>query len=602
MEEKTLPLRSEIDPALQWNLEDMFPSVETWETRYRETQQQIAQLGQFKGTLAESGEQLLKALQTIDEVSVDAEQLYVYASLRRDEDNAVGENKARADRAMRLMVDMSGETAYLVPEILAIPHEKLEIMRKTPGMEVFAHGLDDIERGRAHTLSAAEERILARTGEMSGAADDIYSMLTDVDMRFPSVTMPDGTRQEITQGRYIAMMRHPDRRVRREAFEKYYAEFEKMKHTLAESLNASCKKDWFYASVRNYPSTLAASLDGDNVDPCVYDALIKAVHDALPLMYRYMALRKRQLGLDELHMYDLYVSLADDVDLPVTYEEGQQWCLEGLKPLGEEYIRVLGEGFNSRWVDVHENRGKTSGAYSWGAWGCHPYVLMNWQDDVDHVFTLAHEMGHAMHSYLSNHHQPHETAHYPLILAEVASTCNEALLMHHLLGKHEDKALRRYLICDHLEQFRTTMFRQTMFAEFEKIIHEMADKGETLTSDKLCQIYHDLNVLYYGPDMVVDPQIDMEWSRIPHFYRCFYVYKYATGYASAMALSRQVLDSTEGRDRYLSFLSSGGSDYPLDLLARGGVDLRNPEAIRQALKTFGDLVDEMETLVQDTHQ
>ena len=593
--EQRLPERSQMNVQDQWDLTSLFADEAAWEAEYAQTQAQVEAMAAYEGRLGDSAQALLAGLQAHTQLMLHVERLYVYACLRRDENNALAESQARADRATQLMVAADSATAFITPEILAIPPAELQgYLNSLPALAEYRHVVEEMELLRPHTLSKQEERLLAMSSEMAQAADDIYSMLTDADLRFPSVTLPDGQRQEITHGRYLSLMRHSDREVRRQTFEAYYATYKGLENTLSATLSSSIKKDLFYARARRYDSALEASLAPNRVPVSVYESLIAAVRAALPDLHRYMALRKRVMGVEELHMYDLYTTLVPEADLQVRYEEGKAWVLAGLAPLGSEYIKQVEAAFDARWVDVYENRGKTSGAYSWGVWGAHPYVLMNWQDDVNHVFTLAHEMGHAMHSYLSDKYQSYVNAGNPLLLAEVASTCNEALLMQHLLATREDPKLRLYLLNDYLEQFRTTLFRQTMFAEFELIAHRKAEAGEPLTPEAFCQIYRQLNVDYYGPDVVVDEEIDMEWSRIPHFYRAYYVYQYATGFASAIALSRQVLSGEGGRDRYLRFLSSGNRDFPLTLLQEAGVDLTQPQAVQQALDTFRERVEEME--------
>jgi oligoendopeptidase F len=471
-------------------------------------------------------------------------------------------------------------------------------MIEEPNLELYRHYIDDIMRQKAHVLSASEERILAQAGEMAEAADTIFTMINDADIKFPSIKDENGDEVEMTKGRYMQFMESQDRRVRKDAFEALYDTYGKLKNTLSATLGSSVKKDIFFSRVRKYPSSLAASLDDDNVPASVYDGLIKAIHDNMDLMYRYVKLRKKMLGVDELHMYDLYVPLVPDIKIKVSYEEAVDRVLEGLRPLGEEYISLLEHGFKNAWIDVYENQGKTSGAYSWGCYGIHPFVLLNFQGTLDDIFTIAHEMGHSLHTHYSFSTQPYIYAEYRIFVAEVASTLNEALLMDHMLKTTDERGMKLYLINHYLEQFRGTVYRQTMFAEFEKIVHDKAEIGESLTPDMMSSIYHNLNEKYYGQDIVVDDRIDLEWSRIPHFYSSFYVYKYATGFSAATALSQQIL--SEGKpavDRYINFLKSGGSDYPIELLKKAGVDMTTPKPVEAALKVFAGLLDQMESMI-----
>lgn len=458
--------------------------------------------------------------------------------------------------------------------------------------------LDEITRQKSHVLSAQEEQIIAMAGDIASAPSNIYGMINNADIKFPCIKDENGQEVELTKGRYISFLESSDRRVRKDAFHALYSSYKKQKNTLAQTLSSSVKRDIFYSKVRKYSSSLEAALDEDNVTLDVYDNLISTISNNLEPMYKYVALRKRMLGVDELHMYDLYTPIIKDVKMEVPYSKGVELVIDGLKPLGDEYERILREGFKGGWVDVYENEGKTSGAYSWGCYDTHPYVLMNYQDDVSNLFTLAHEMGHALHSYYTNQEQPFVYSGYKIFVAEVASTLNEALLMEYMLNNTQDKKEKMYLINYYLEQFRGTVYRQTMFAEFEKIIHERAEAGEPLTPELLCNIYRDLNRKYYGPDIVIDEDIDMEWSRIPHFYRNFYVYKYATGFSAAASLAESILkEGQPAVKRYIDFLKGGDSDYPVNLLKKAGVDMTTPDPIIKAVKTFERLVEELDGLV-----
>ncbi|WNC17312.1 oligoendopeptidase F [Brevibacillus brevis] len=595
---KTLPKRSEVPAEYKWRLEDIYSTDADWEKDVEKAKQLADQIAGLKGKIGSSGKELLDALTLQDELLKTMDQVYVYARMRRDEDNANSTYQGLTDRASSLSTQVYGAISYIQPEILEIPTEELEKwLKEVPGLDHYRILLEEITRFKPHTLTSEEEALLANISELASAPSKIYGMLNNADMKFPMITDENGEEVELTKGRYTQFMESKDRRVRKEAFEGLYATYGKFRNTIAASLTSAIKGDVFYARTRKYPSALYAALFADKVDVSVYDNLIATIHEHLPLMHRYIALRKKLLGVDELHMYDLYVPIVPEVDMKIPYDQAVETIKKALHPLGEEYGRVLEEGFTNGWIDVHENEGKTSGAYSWGAYTTHPFVLMNYQDNVNNMFTLAHEMGHALHSYHSNHAQPYTYADYKIFVAEVASTLNEALLMHYLLETTTDKQQRMFLINYYLEQFRGTVFRQTMFAEFEKIVHEKEEKGEPLTADSLSEIYRELNVAYHGPDMVVDSQIDLEWARIPHFYRNFYVYKYATGFSAATSLSKQILEEGQPAvDRYLQFLKGGSSDYPLNLLKKAGVDMTSPEPIREGLAVFKELLDELEQL------
>jgi oligoendopeptidase F len=596
---KTLPKRSDVPVEYKWRLEDIYPSDSDWEKDVQKAKQLADQLAGLKGKLGQSGNDLLAALKLQDELLQTLDQVFVYARMRRDEDNTNSTYQGLTDRATSLSTQAYGAISYIQPEILEIPTDELEKwINEVSGLAHYRILLDEITRFKPHTLSSEEEALLANMSELASAPNKIYGMLSNADMKFPMITDENGEEVELTKGRYTQFMESKDRRVRKEAFDALYETFGKFRNTIAASLTSAVKGDVFYARTRKYPSALYAALFADNVDLSVYDNLIATIHEHLPLMHRYIALRKKLLEVDELHMYDLYVPIVPEVDMKIPYDQAVETIKAALKPLGEEYGRVLAEGFSEGWIDVYENEGKTSGAYSWGAYTTHPFVLMNYQDNVNNMFTLAHEMGHALHSYHSNHAQPYTYADYKIFVAEVASTLNEALLMHHLLETTTDKAQRMYLINYYLEQFRGTVFRQTMFAEYEKIVHEKEEKGDPLTADSLSEIYRELNVAYHGPDMVVDKQVDLEWARIPHFYRNFYVYKYATGFSAATSLSKQILEEGQPAvDRYLNFLKGGSSDYPLNLLKNAGVDMTTPDPIREGLAVFKELLEEMEQLV-----
>jgi oligoendopeptidase F len=596
-----IPKRDEIPEEYKWNLKDLYPDDQEWEKDFKKLKKILPQMGEYRGKLGSSADSLLKALQLDEEISKLLEKVYVYARLHKDEDNKNTVYQGMVDRAQSLAVQVSSATAFIVPEILSVPEEKINsFLAENKELKVYRHFFDNLNRQRDHVLSEREEELLAQFGEVSQAPQNIFTMLNNADIRFPEIEDEEGNMVELTKGRYIQFLENRNRRVRKDAFDALYDTYERNINTIGASLNSSVKKDVFYARVRKYPSALAASLDDDNVPVKVYENLIAAVHASLKPLHRYVKLRKKMLRVDELHMYDLYVPIVEDIDIHLPYQEAVDLVIKGMKPLGDGYGKILQEGFASRWIDVYENLGKTGGAYSWGAYGTHPYVLLNYRETLDAVFTIAHEMGHALHTYFSNAAQPYIYAQYKIFVAEVASTVNENLLLQYLLKETKDRKMRMYLLNHHLEQFRATFYRQTMFAEFEKIIHEMVEAEEALTPEDFNSIYYDLNKLYYGEDIVVDEKIKYEWARIPHFYNAFYVYKYATGYAAATAIAQQVISKGEDMARrYIDFLSSGSSDYPIKLLQKTGVDMGSPETIQNAVRVFDSLVSEMEKLAEE---
>jgi oligoendopeptidase F len=594
-----LPKRSEVSSEAKWKLEDLYPSNEEWENDVRQVNEWLKEMPQFQGELGKSGTRLFECLHKTDTISQQLSGIYAYARMRRDEDNNLSLYQAMTDRASSLHAQVESALSFIVPEILAIPEDNLKrYLEDEKKLSLYRRELEEITRLKDHVLSAAEEQIIAQAGEMAQAPETIYSMLNHADLKFPMIKDEDGEEVELTHGRFIQFMESPDRRVRREAFEGLYLTYRNNKNTLAASLNANVKKNIFYGRVRKYNSALEMSLSEDDIPVDVYHNLIDTIHGNLDILHRYMALRKKALGVDELHMYDVYVPIVKDVEMKISYEEATSMVEDGLQPLGNEYLEILQESYRSGWIDVYENAGKTSGAYSWGSYGTHPFVLLNYQQSIDHVFTLAHEMGHALHSFYTNENQPYIYSNYKIFVAEVASTLNETLLMHHLLKKTSDVKEKMYIINHYLESFRTTVFRQAMFAEFERVIHDKAESGEALTPDLLCETYRDLNVRYFGPDMVIDEEIAYEWMRIPHFYMNFYVFQYATGFSAATALAKQILEEGPSAvERYLEFLKSGSSAGPVELLKRAGVDMTSPQPIQNALDVFKDLVTQMEELL-----
>lgn len=600
MAAKAIPLRSEIADQYQWRLTDLYPSDQAWEEDFEQLKQLMPTLQNYKGRLT-SAENLLACLKLQDQVSIKFDRLAGYAMMSKDQDNTNSVYQGFYDRIVGIGAELGSNLAYIEPEILALPEDTVrQWVEQTPELQVYSHYLDNILRMKPHTLPTEQEEILARASEMAQAASQIFRMFNNADLRFPTIRDEDGNEVELTHGRYLRFMESKNRDVRRSAFEAMYSTYEQWKNTLATTYSSAVKRALFFARTRKYGSSLEVALDVDHVQPEVYHNLIKAIHDSLPLFYRYMRLRKKMLKLDELHMYDIYVPLVKDLDMEILPEQAVEMVKEGLAPLGEQYIKDLSRGLSEGWIDWFENKGKTSGAYSASVYRVHPYVLLNYENTVDNMFTLAHEMGHAMHSFYSDLNQEFINADYTIFVAEVASTVNECLVMNDLLAKTNDPKQKLYLLNHYLEQFRGTVFRQTMFAEFEMIVHDRIGQGIPMTADSLCKVYHELNQKYYGPDVVSDPYIAMEWARIPHFYRPFYVYKYATGFSAAVALTQQILtERSPAVTRYLDFLKSGGSDYPLNLLKKAGVDMTTPEPIVKAIEVFGSLIDQMERLVEE---
>lgn len=596
---KRLPKRSEVETKDTWAMEDMYPSDEAWETDYEKALKLVEGYKRFEGRLAESPDILFECLRFDDALSMHLERLYVYAKQKWDEDTTVNKYQDFSSRASSLNNKAAALSSYIVPEILDIEDGKLdEFMKAGNGIEHFSRMITLIRRRKPHTLSAKTEALLADVNEVAESTSYIYNMFNGADVKFPEIKDEDGNLVAVTQGNYVSFLESSDRRVREAAFHSLYSTYKQFKNTMAATFGANIKQAVFFAKTRNYPSTRAYYLSDSNIPEQVYDNLIKTVHENLPLLHRYVGLRKKALALDELHMYDLYTPIVGDVDRKFSFEQAKEMVLEGLAPLGEDYLNILKEGFEGRWIDVYENDGKRSGAYSWGCYGLHPYVLLNYHGTLDDVFTLAHEMGHAIHSYLSDENQPFTDAGYKIFVAEVASTCNEALLIRHLLNANEDPKERAYLINHFLESFRGTFFRQAMFAEFENLMHKEAETGKTLTADVICSIYHRLNEEYYGPSIVVDEDIDVEWERIHHFYRPFYVYQYATGFSAAVAISDKILKGDQKTlDGYFKFLKSGGSMDPIDLLKLCGIDMTDPEPVENAVRVFAEYLKEIEPLL-----
>ena len=591
--------RSEIAVEDTWATEDLYPTDEAWEKELATLEEDKQKLESYAGSLGRSGDTLFAYLQSTEQTNVKAKRLANYCMRKSDEDTRDAHYQAMTGKFVSMAVALDAATSFETPEIMAINDETLNSFYAVcPQLERYRRCLTDLRRRKDHILSASEEKLLASTGEMAQAPNKIYGMLTNADMRFVDAEDSEGRKHPITQGTFVACQESADRTLRKSAYESLYDSFSNFKNTAAGLLDAQNKQLKFFAETRKYTNAFEASLDSTNVPTSVYLNLIEAVHQNLDKMHRYVRLRKKLLGVEKLHFYDIYTPLVKDVDKKIPFSDAKKTVYDALAPLGEEYRKILKEGFENRWIDVYQNEGKRSGAYSAGV-DVHPYVLLNYTGTLDSQFTLAHEMGHAIHSYLSNKHQNPVDADYVIFVAEVASTCNEALLMEYLLAKTTDKKERAYLINHFLEQFKGTLYRQTMFAEFELTIGKMVSEGKTLTADVLSQEYRRLNELYYGPDMEVDDRIAVEWARIPHFYFDYYVFQYATGYSAAIALSRRILGEGEPAVAdYIRFLSGGCSQSPIDLLKGAGVDMTSAEPVNQALALFGELLDEMEALME----
>ena len=600
MADKKIRQRNEIPVEDTWATEDMYVNDEAWEAELASIAEDQGYLASFAGKLSESADQLYAYLTRMEQVNAKAELLANYCMRKSDQDTRNGFYQAMAGKFMSVVVGLGAACAFETPEIMDISDEKLEqFYADKAELERYRRYLTDLRRRKEHILSPAEEKLLASAGEMAGAPGDVYSSFANADITFPDAVDAEGKTHPLTQGTFISCEESSDRVLRKSAYENLYHTFANYKNTAAGLLNSQGKQLKFFADARKYPSTLDAALDRTNVPTSVYTNLIDAVHQNIDKMHRYIRLRKKLLGVEDLHFYDIYTPLLADVDKEIPFAEAKQTVYDALYPLGDEYRAILKEGFENRWIDVYENVGKRGGAYSAGA-AVHPYVLLNYSGTLDSQFTLAHEMGHALHSYLSNKNQNPIDADYVIFVAEVASTCNEALLMEYLLSKTTDKKERAYLINHFLDQFRGTLYRQTLFAEFEMVIGKMIGEGKTLTADVLCEEYKKINQFYYGPDMVVDDEIAMEWARIPHLYYNYYVFQYATGYSAAIALSRKILAEGESAVKdYLNFLSGGCSKSPIDLLKGAGVDMTTPEPINEALQLFDKLLDEMEELTKD---
>ena len=597
---KKLPKRSEINIEHTWRLEDIFETDDVWEGELANLKEAIPIVASFKGQLASSSDTLLEALQTQDKLSERIGKLYTYAHMRHDQDTNNPTYQSQEARAISLYSDYGNLLSFMTPEILAIGSEKIEeFINENENLQLYRQSLEEITNLAAHVLNENEEKLIAQLSEVTNTGSNTFGMLNNADLTFPTITDDSGQLVEITHGNYIRFLENTNQAVREKAFKAVYKTYGSLKNTFASTLAGQVKKNNAIANIRHFKTARGRALTSNHIPEVVYDQLIETINEHLPLLHRYNRLRKSVLGLKELHLYDMYTPLIPETKVKFTYEESASLVKESLTILGEEYLAVIKEGFQERWVDVYENEGKRSGAYSSGTYGTAPYILMNWQDNVSNLFTLTHEFGHSVHSYFSRKYQPFVYSDYSIFVAEVASTCNEALLNHHLLKQTTDKNQRLFLLNNFLEGFRGTVFRQTMFAEFEQFIHEKDQEGVPLTADALSTWYFELNKKYFGEDVHVDEEIAMEWARIPHFYYNFYVYQYATGYAAAFALSQKIL--TEGQpaaDCYINeFLKAGSSDYPLEVLKKAGVDMRKKQPIIDAMKIFEQTLNEMEALL-----
>lgn len=590
--------RSKIDDKFKWQLDKMYSSKENIEKDIKIVKEYINEVKKYKGKLSDNRESFLNALSVYENANRLVQNLYVYTHMKQHEDTRINSYQGDASRTEMLSSELSMATSYIVPEIIAMDEKVLNGFLEDEKASFYKKFIDEILRDKPHTLSEREEELLAATSELTSVPENVYDMLAYADMEFPEIEDENGEKVRISHSNYSLYIKSKDKRVRKDAFEAEFNTYGTYKNTFASTLYGAIKSEIFYAKVRNHNSALEASLFEDDINVEVYENLIASMDESLPVLNKYIELKKKFLELDEIHMYDLYVPLTDKYDIKIPYEEAQDIILKALAPLGEDYLNVIKKAFSEGWIDVYENEGKKGGAYSWGSYDSHPYILMSYKDDLNSLFTLIHELGHSVHSYYSKSTQPYIYSSYRIFVAEVASTLNELLLINYLLEKSDSKEEKIYLLNYYLEQFRTTVYRQTMFAEFEKVTHAKIEAEEPLTAEEFTNIYFELNEKYYGKSAVVDELIGLEWARIPHFYSNFYVYKYATGFSAASALSKQILTGEESaKERYLNFLKSGGSDYPLNQLRGAGVDMEKKESIEEAINVFKKLVDDLEKLL-----
>lgn len=596
---RELPKRSEVKEEYTWDVSAMYASKAAWEADLKEVVTIVSDLAKLEGSVVASAEKLLTALELGARAEQKIDLAFNYAERLFDQDQKNTEHQAMSQKMYGVVTDYQSRTAFVVPEILAADKATLaQYFAEKKELELYRGLVDEILRTKEHVLSAEMEKLVAMTGEMAQTPEQVYSIINNADLIYPEIEDENGEKVRLSHGNFVPFEESGDRRVRKDAFEAFYSIYKQFAGTIAGLYNGQVKQQIFYAKARNYASTLEAAVDANNVPSKVYRNLVETVNANMDKMHRYVKLRKKCLGVDELHMYDVYTPMIADAAKKVSYDEAKETVLKALAPLGEDYVATVKEGFENRWIDVYENEGKRSGAYSAGAFGTHPYVLLNYNDTLDNMFTLAHEMGHAMHSWYSNANQPYIYSQYKIFVAEVASTCNEILLMEYLLANTTDKKERAYLLNHYLDSFKGTVYRQTMFAEFEMKSNQMAEEGESLNAENLCKLYYGLNQKYFGEDMVSDPQIAYEWARIPHFYYNFYVYQYATSFSAAVAIAHGILEEgAPAVERYKKFLSGGCSMSPVDLLKQVGINMEEPKPIQDALDVFGKVLDEIETLI-----
>lgn len=592
-----LPERKDIPAEYRWRLSDIYACDESWEADFKLIKERIGEIAVFSGKLGQSAAKLLECFRLRDELMVTLGKLYVYANMKSHEDTADSKYQGLSNKISSLSVEFSVAASFITPEILAIPEKTLKEYIDDPVLTEYAFNLKELLRQRGHVLSPAEEVLLARAGDIAEVADNTFSMLTNADMRFPSVKNEEGKMCDMSEERAVSLLRSRKRSVRKAAFLSLYKPYSEMRNTLGATFDGMLKGAGFYSEARKYASPLASALDSDNIPESVYHNLVDTLEKNLEPLHRYMSLRKKALGVKELHMYDLYVPLVNDPFKEISWRRAKEMMMRSLSPLGEEYLAQAAEGMEHGWADVFPNQGKRSGAYSWGSYGTHPYIFMNYTNNFNDVSTLVHEMGHSMHSYYSRKNQPYAMADYSIFTAEVASTTNEVLFLNHLIGSAKKKNERIYLLNRKLENIRTTVYRQTMFASFEREVHGRAARGEDTTPDGLRILWRELNEKYYGGEVIVDKELEMEWARVPHFYNPFYVFQYATGFSAATALAEVILkEGKPARDKYLLFLTKGGSDYPINLLRGAGVDMEKPEPVEAVIRQFKEVLLELEAL------
>ncbi|HAY1095888.1 TPA: oligoendopeptidase F [Enterococcus faecium] len=599
MEVKQLPKREELPENLTWDLTKIFSSDQEFDEKYLELSEELKQSEKHKGTLDQGASQFLNAIEFVLRVYRQTEVIYVYAHLKNDQDTGNTDYQALYARASGLFSKVSEAVSWFEPEILQLSDDQIwQYFKEEPKLEVYRHYIQQIVDNRAHVLSAEQESLLAGAGEIFDASSDTFAVLNNADLVFPTIEGENGEIVQLSHGVYGQLLESTDRRVREAAFKGLYSVYEQFRNTFASTLGTHIKGHNFKAKVRNYSSAREASLSNNHIPESVYDTLVDVVNKHLPLLHRYMELRKRLLEVEKLHMYDLYTPVLGEAPITFTYEEAKEKALEALKPMGEEYMAIVEKAFSERWIDVVENKGKRSGAYSSGSYDTNPYILLNWHDTLDQLFTLVHEMGHSVHSYFTRSNQPYVYGDYSIFLAEIASTTNENILTEYLLETEKDPRVRAYVLNHYLDGFKGTVFRQTQFAEFEHFMHTEDEKGVPLTSEYLSDSYGKLNAKYYGPAVEEDPEIKFEWSRIPHFYYNYYVFQYSTGFSAASALAKKILNQEpEALENYLAYLKAGNSDYPVEVMKKAGVDMTQAAYIEDAMSMFEQRLNELEELI-----